>query len=1257
MGIVLAFLAAPKSLLPQVVVTLLSRGIAGRRAALVGLGFATIIAVSVGKVQLASAASPACPNGSTMAFVAHEDDSLLFLSPDLLHDIQATRCVRTVFVTAGDDGQGPGYWLSREDGAEAAYAEMAGVADTWTQSDAGVSGHPMPLMTLVGDPQVSLVFMRLPDGDVDGSGFASTGFESLQKLYQGTISEMTSVDGTSSYTKTGLTFALLSLMEAFTPDRIDTQDFAGTFGDGDHSDHHAVAYLTRDASRAYTTFTHTLVGYMDYLTQNEPANVSGTDLTDKSNAWYTYAADDADVCATPTACQGTDYGTWLARQYTVGSETGGPGVIYPPTANAGPNQSVTTGATVQLDGSGSVDPGGNPSYQWTQTSGPAVTLSSATAVKPTFTAPASAGTLTFQLVVSDGSLRSQPSTVTITVSGTAPPTANAGPNQSVTTGATVQLDGSGSVDPGGKPSYQWTQTGGYTVALSSATAVKPTFIAPTAGTYTFQLVVSDGSVSSQPSTVTITVTAPSNNLAPSATVTASSQNTSTGQLAVKAVDGVVDGYPGDYTREWATVGGGVGSWLNLGWASAQTIQTVVLYDRPNLNDQITAATLTFSNGSSVSVPALNNNGSATTVNLSSPVTTTSLLMTVNSVKATTQNIGLAEIQVFPPQTSGQTPTANAGPNQSVTTGATVQLDGSGSVDPGGNPSYQWTQTSGPAVTLSSATAVKPTFTAPASAGTLTFQLVVSDGSLRSQPSTVTITVSGTAPPTANAGPNQSVTTGATVQLDGSGSVDPGGNPSYQWTQTSGPAVTLSSATAVKPTFTAPASAGTLTFQLVVSDGSLRSQPSTVTITVSGTAPPTANAGPNQSVTTGATVQLDGSGSVDPGGNPSYQWTQTSGPAVTLSSATAVKPTFTAPASAGTLTFQLVVSDGSLRSQPSTVTITVSGTAPPTANAGPNQSVTTGATVQLDGSGSVDPGGKPSYQWTQTGGYTVALSSATAVKPTFIAPTAGTYTFQLVVSDGSVSSQPSTVTITVTAPSNNLAPSATVTASSQNTSTGQLAVKAVDGVVDGYPGDYTREWATVGGGVGSWLNLGWASAQTIQTVVLYDRPNLNDQITAATLTFSNGSSVSVPALNNNGSATTVNLSSPVTTTSLLMTVNSVKATTQNIGLAEIQVFPPQTSGQTPTANAGLDQLGAAGATAGALSANLRGSRSPRATTRRRPSHRRRGPTGHKPSTRKRARGRPGRTKSRAVRVVRPTACSSSTQRLSRQRCRPRPVSSG
>ena len=825
----------------------------------------------------------------------------------------------------------------------------------------------------------------------------------------------------------------------------------------------------------------------------------------------------------------------------------------------------------------------------------------------------------------------------------APPTADAGADQVVSTGATVQLDGSASYDPGGNPSYKWTQTSGPAVTLSDPTSVKPTFTAPSNATsLAFQLVVTDGSQTSDPSSVTITVKDQEANIAPQASATASSQNTSTGQTAAKAIDGVIDGYPGDYTKEWATVGGGAGSWLKLTWTSPQTISKVVLYDRPNANDQVTGGTLTFSDGTTVNVPSLNNDGSATTVTFPA-VTTTSLLFTVTSVSSTTFNVGLAEIQVYPSGSGPGAPTANAGPDQAVTTGATVQLDGSGSSDPGGNPSYQWTQTAGPNVTLSSSTAVKPTFTAPSSATTLTFQLVVTDGSQSSQPDTVKITVSPPSPPTANAGPDQAVTTGATVQLDGSGSSDPGGNPSYQWTQTAGPNVTLSSSTAVKPTFTAPSSATTLTFQLVVTDGSQSSQPDTVKITVSPPSPPTANAGPDQAVTTGATVQLDGSGSSDPGGNPSYQWTQTAGPNVTLSSSTAVKPTFTAPSSATTLTFQLVVTDGSQSSQPDTVKITVSPPSPPTANAGPDQAVTTGATVQLDGSGSSDPGGNPSYQWTQTAGPNVTLSSSTAVKPTFTAPSsATTLTFQLVVTDGSQSSQPDTVKITVsppspptanagpdqavttgatvqldgsgssdpggnpsyqwtqtagpnvtlssstavkptfTAPSSattltfqlvvtdgsqssqpdtvnmtvsppNIALQASATASSQNTSTGQTAAKAIDGVIDGYPGDYTKEWATVGGGAGSWLKLTWTSPQTISKVVLYDRPNANDQVTGGKLTFSDGTTVNVPSLNNDGSATTVTFPA-VTTTSLLFTVTSVSSSTQNVGLSEIQAYP-------------------------------------------------------------------------------------------------------
>ena len=45
-------------------------------------------------------------------------------------------------------------------------------------------GHPIPLFTLSGKPGISLAYMRLPDGNLNGSGFGSTGNESLQQLWQ-----------------------------------------------------------------------------------------------------------------------------------------------------------------------------------------------------------------------------------------------------------------------------------------------------------------------------------------------------------------------------------------------------------------------------------------------------------------------------------------------------------------------------------------------------------------------------------------------------------------------------------------------------------------------------------------------------------------------------------------------------------------------------------------------------------------------------------------------------------------------------------------------------------------------------------------------------------------------------------------------------------------------------------------------------------------------------------------------------------------
>jgi hypothetical protein len=156
---------------------------------------------------------------------------------------------------------------------------------------------------------------------------------------------------------------------------------------------------------------------------------------------------------------------------------------------------------------------------------------------------------------------------------------------------------------------------------------------------------------------------------------------------------------------------------------------------------------------------------------------------------------------------------------------------------------------------------------------------------------------------------------------------------------------------------------------------------------------------------------------------------------------------------------------------------------------------------------------------------------------------------------------------------NVAPSSTVTASSENPADGQTATKAIDGVIDGYPGDYTAEWATQGGVAGSWLQLDWSAPVELTRLVLHDRPNEWDQVTGAMLTFSDGSSVTVPAaLDNAGAAVKVDF--PARSVSWVrITVTSVGQYTGSAGLSEVEAWtapgstaPAAASAAAPAATA-------------------------------------------------------------------------------------------
>ena len=390
--------------------------------------------------------------------------------------------------------------------------------------------------------------------------------------------------------------------------------------------------------------------------------------------------------------------------------------------------------------------------------------------------------------------------------------------------------------------------------------------------------------------------------------------------------------------------------------------------------------------------------------------------------------------------ANRAPLVTTSADQTVLHDVSVTLSGSATdLDVSDTLSYEWVQDSGTAVTLTGADTATATFTTT-TPGILVFTITVSDDfdPPATGAGTVTITVSNT-PPTTDAGGDRSVSVGQIVTLEGSAS-DPNQEDAsliFAWehTLTDGVAPTvpimLTGADTARPTFTAPATVGVLSFGMTVTDS--HGPPVSVTVTITVTSQPLVDVGAGvgldaeQIVMPGAPVTLSGT-ATDPDGDDdalTYAWVQTSGTDVTLTNANTATATFTAPAS-GVLVFTLTVTDEADDTTTSTVTVTAN--LAPMADVGAGvgldaeQSVMLGATVTLDGTGSRDPeNGVLTYAWVHTMTDNVATTPTTAIAlanantaiATFFAPdTAGVLAFTLTVTDDGGFTGTNTLTITV-----------------------------------------------------------------------------------------------------------------------------------------------------------------------------------------------------------------------------------------------------
>ena len=388
--------------------------------------------------------------------------------------------------------------------------------------------------------------------------------------------------------------------------------------------------------------------------------------------------------------------------------------------------------------------------------------------------------------------------------------------------------------------------------------------------------------------------------------------------------------------------------------------------------------------------------------------------------------------------ANRAPLVTTSADQTVLHDVSVTLSGSATdLDVSDTLRYEWVQDSGTAVTLTGADTATATFTTT-TPGILVFTITVSDDfdPPATGAGTVTITVSNT-PPTTDAGGDRSVSVGQIVTLEGSAS-DPNQEDAsliFAWehTLTDGVAPTvpimLTGADTARPTFTAPATVGVLSFGMTVTDS--HGPPVSVTVTITVTSQPLVDVGAGvgldaeQNVMPGAPVTLSGT-ATDPDGDDdllTYAWVQTSGTDVTLSGDTTATATFTAPAS-GVLVFTLTVTDEDDDTTTSTVTVTAN--LAPMADVGgglgldAEQSVMPGAPVTLDGTGSRDPeNGVLTYAWVHTMTDNVATTPTTAIAltnantaiATFTAPASGVLAFTLTVTDDGGFTGTNTLTIT------------------------------------------------------------------------------------------------------------------------------------------------------------------------------------------------------------------------------------------------------
>ncbi|MFJ3877957.1 PIG-L family deacetylase [Streptomyces sp. NPDC090077] len=270
--------------------------------------------------------------GRVLQIVAHPDDDLYFMNPDLRYSITAGHPVTSVYLTSGEaDGinagaaaqastrpDKPAYAEARQNGIRAAYAKMAtgDRSSAWKRTVIPTKGGGQAEVdVLVAKPEINLVWLQLREA---GNVYADVP-DSLRGLWDGRVPHLESVLASGSPVRQGFTYTkdqvvrtIEGILERYRPTTIRAQDpTPGRFQDTkrytDHQDHFYGARFAQLATAAYAQEVEdrphfAVQNYIGYFNGSLPSALDPGEAKEKLDILDTYA--------------------WLDKQNHCGSEAG-----------------------------------------------------------------------------------------------------------------------------------------------------------------------------------------------------------------------------------------------------------------------------------------------------------------------------------------------------------------------------------------------------------------------------------------------------------------------------------------------------------------------------------------------------------------------------------------------------------------------------------------------------------------------------------------------------------------------------------------------------------------------------------------------------------------------------------------------------------------------------------------------------------------------------------------------------------------------